>query len=224
MSWRWLAATLCVLLGGYLVIRMTSYDLAVALVAAAALLALGRGSGLSWAELGLTAKSAPRGLAWALGSLLVVVAVYLVLVLTPLNVVLEDSRFDDGWTHALLQAFVIVPLGTVLWEEIGFRGVLWAQIRRKASPGRATAASSLLFGLWHAAPALRFAETNQAAAEAVDGNWLVIGTVAATIAVTTVAGILLCEVRRRSDSLLAPIGLHWAVNGVGVLAVAASSM
>jgi uncharacterized protein len=34
---------------------------------------------------------------------------------------------------------------------------------------------------------------------------------------TAAAGVLLCELRRRSGSLLAPAGLHWAVNGLGVL-------
>ncbi|MGA5143427.1 type II CAAX prenyl endopeptidase Rce1 family protein, partial [Streptomyces azureus] len=32
---------------------------------------------------------------------------------------------------------------------------------------------------------------------------------------TTAAGVVLCELRRRSGSLLAPAALHWAVNGIG---------
>lgn len=32
------------------------------------------------------------------------------------------------------------------------------------------------------------------------------------------AGVLFCELRRRSGSLLAPMGLHWAVNALGYLA------
>jgi CAAX amino terminal protease family. len=42
--------------------------------------------------------------------------------------------------------------------------------------------------------------------------------VLATIAFTTIAGIVFAELRRRSGSLVAPIGLHWATNGLGVLA------
>jgi membrane protease YdiL (CAAX protease family) len=45
-------------------------------------------------------------------------------------------------------------------------------------------------------------------------------TVLATIAFTTLAGVVFAELRRRSGSLLAPIGLHWATNGLGVLAAA----
>ena len=40
----------------------------------------------------------------------------------------------------------------------------------------------------------------------------------AVVAFTGAAGLLLCELRRRSGSLLAPAGLHWATNALGVLA------
>jgi membrane protease YdiL (CAAX protease family) len=45
-------------------------------------------------------------------------------------------------------------------------------------------------------------------------------TVLATVLFTTLAGIVFAELRRRSGSLVAPIGLHWATNGLGVLAAA----
>jgi uncharacterized protein len=41
-----------------------------------------------------------------------------------------------------------------------------------------------------------------------------------TVLFTALAGVLFCELRRRSGSLLASIGLHWATNGLGVLAAA----
>jgi membrane protease YdiL (CAAX protease family) len=45
--------------------------------------------------------------------------------------------------------------------------------------------------------------------------------VVAVVAFTAVAGLVFCELRRRSGSLLAPAGLHWAVNGLGVVVAAA---
>jgi membrane protease YdiL (CAAX protease family) len=39
--------------------------------------------------------------------------------------------------------------------------------------------------------------------------------VAVAIAATAVAGVVLCELRRRSGSLAAPMALHWAVNSLG---------
>jgi membrane protease YdiL (CAAX protease family) len=41
------------------------------------------------------------------------------------------------------------------------------------------------------------------------------------VAFTALAGLLLCELRRRSGSLLAAAALHWATNGLGLLLAAA---
>jgi membrane protease YdiL (CAAX protease family) len=46
-------------------------------------------------------------------------------------------------------------------------------------------------------------------------------SVLGTVLFTSLAGVLFCELRRRSGSLLAPAGLHWATNALGVLAAAA---
>lgn len=221
MSNRWLALTLAVMATAYGLVRITTLDVLVAVGATAALLAVGRGSGLSWADLGLARSTTGRGAIWALGATVLVAIGYLIVAVTPLQVLLQDSRFDDGWANALWRAAVIVPLGTVLWEEVAFRGVLWGQLRSRWSATWATAGSSLVFGVWHALPALRFAETNEGADSVASGTPLVIGTVMVTTVVTGLAGVLLCEMRRRSDSLLAPLGLHWATNAFGVLAVAA---
>lgn len=224
MRLRWIAATLAVMVAGYGLVRSVDADAVVAVIAAVVLIAFGRWSGLSWAELGLARATWRRGLIWAAGAFVVVAASYLVILLTPLDALLDDSRYDDGWGQAWVTALVLVPLGTVLWEEVAFRGVLWAQLRHYWSTRVATLVSSLIFGIWHTVPALRFADSNEAAgAVGVGGNTATIGTVAITVIVTGLAGVILCEVRRRSDSLLAPIGLHWAVNGLGVLAVAAAS-
>ena len=221
MSTRWLALTLAVMSAAYALVRFTAVDVVVAVGAAVILLAVGRRSGLSWADLGLARATMASGVRWASAAAVVVAIAYLVVAVTPLQVLLQDSRFDDGWSNAIWRATVTVPLGTVLWEEIAFRGVLWAGLRSRWGAAWATAGSSLLFGVWHALPALQFAETNDAAESVASGTVAVIGTVLVTMVVTGAAGVLLCEMRRRSDSLLAPIGLHWAANAFGVLAVAA---
>jgi membrane protease YdiL (CAAX protease family) len=226
VSGRWIGLTLVTMAGGYVTLRLTSWDVAVALVFTVALTLLGLRSGLTWDDLGLGAGTRLRGARWALGSVVVVAAGYVLVALTPAATALEDARYDRSWTSTLVTAFVVVPLGTVLWEEMAFRGVLWGQLHARWSAQGATLTSSLLFGLWHALPALRFAEANQAvgqvgAATGTDSGWVATGvTVAATVVVTFLAGLVLCELRRRSGSLLAPIGLHWATNGLGVLAVA----
>ena len=42
-----------------------------------------------------------------------------------------------------------------------------------------------------------------------------------TVLFTGLSGVVFCELRRRSGSLLASAGLHWATNGLGVLTSAA---
>jgi membrane protease YdiL (CAAX protease family) len=110
----------------------------------------------------------------------------------------------------------------VLLEEVAFRGVLWGLLRRARGTVTATVASSLLFGLWHVLPSLGLASANAAVGGVVgSGRPAQAVTVLATMAFTAAAGVVFCELRRRSGSLLAPAGLHWAVNGLSVLASAA---
>jgi membrane protease YdiL (CAAX protease family) len=42
-------------------------------------------------------------------------------------------------------------------------------------------------------------------------------SVVGTVAFTALAGVAFSHLRRRSDSVLASAGLHWATNGLGVL-------
>jgi len=117
---------------------------------------------------------------------------------------------------------VLIPLGTVLLEEVAFRGVLWGLFRRLRGTVAATAASSALFGVWHVLPSLGLAASNEAVGGAVGtGRPGQEVTVLGTVLFTAAAGVVFCELRRRSGSLLAPAGLHWAVNGLSVLASAA---
>ena len=73
----------------------------------------------------------------------------------------------------------------------------------------------------HVFPALGLATDNQAIGSAVGkGTSGEAISVLGTVLFTGLAGVVFCELRRRSGSLLASIGLHWATNGLGVLAAA----
>jgi membrane protease YdiL (CAAX protease family) len=134
----------------------------------------------------------------------------------------RDSRYHLGWGDALLTAFVLIPVGTVLVEEIAFRGVLWGLLRRWIGTPLATAVSSALFGLWHVLPSLGLAADNQAISSTIGrGRSGQVVTVLGTVLFTALSGVVFCELRRRSGSVLASAGLHWAVNGLSVLAAAA---
>lgn len=204
-------------------IRVPHAALGVGPGCAALLLVLARMAGLSWAELGLGRGTWRRGAIWGaavIGATAVVVAAGAALPLT--RGAFRDTRYEQGWADALLNAFVLIPVGTVLLEEIAFRGVLWGLIRRVRGTVWATVTSSALFGLWHVLPSLGLATVNEAISGAVGrGRSGQDTTVVVTVLFTALAGVVFCELRRRSGSLLASAALHWATNGLSVLAAAA---
>jgi len=190
---------------------------------AAGLLALARWAGLSWAELGLGRGTYRRGLLWALAAIGAVALVFAAGAALPATrSAFRDTRYELGWGNALLTAFVLIPLGTVLFEEVAFRGVLWGLLRREHGTWPATFVSSALFGLWHVLPSLSLAADDQAIGSTVGrGSSGQAVSVLGTVLFTFLAGVVFCELRRRSGSLLASAGLHWATNALGVLAAAA---
>lgn len=189
------------------------------LAGAAGLLALARAFGLTWAQLGLSADRWRRGWPWAVAMVGVVGAAYLLaLALPDTRAAFLDPRYRMGVDRALLTAFVLIPLRTVLLEEVAFRSVLWGMLRRHVGGAGVLLISSVLFGLWHVLPALDFAAGRGLAA--VDPGHRLLTTVlavAGTVLVTGIGGAVAGELRRRSGSLLASAGMHWATNGLGVL-------
>lgn len=184
------------------------------------LLLFARLSGLTWAQLGLGRRHLRTGALWGGGVILVVAAVYLVGVLLPATrSAFLDARYHGGVAKALLTAFLVIPVGTVLLEEVAFRSVLWGMLSRHMGSWRVLTVSSALFGLWHVFPSLSFASANQAFLSLVPESGLgrtaiaVVGTVVFTALGGAVAG----ELRRRSGSLIASAGMHWATNSLGVL-------
>jgi uncharacterized protein len=222
----WLAACAVIaILAGVNVIdnRVPHATLVAGPVCAVGLPMTGRLAGLSWADMGLGPGTWRPGLRWAaveIGATAVVLAAGAALPAT--RNAFRDSRYHLDLGSALLTSLVLIPVGTVLLEEIAFRGVLWGLLRRAYGTATATIVSSLLFGLWHALPSLGLASDNKAISETVGtGRSAQVITVLGTMAFTAGAGVVFCELRRRSGSVLAPAGLHWAVNGLSVLASAA---
>ena len=189
-------------------------------LAAALLLLVGRGAGLSWTELGLGRESLVRGLVWGgLAAGLVAVGYAVGVAVPATRALFRDTRYRVGPGSAVAMAFVTIPLSTVVFEEVAFRGVLWGLVAADHGPAWATGVSAALFGVWHVLPALDLVRTNQTlrgGAPARRTLWTVLGTVA----FTTLAGLVFGELRHRTGSLLAPTLLHWATNGLGVLAAA----
>jgi membrane protease YdiL (CAAX protease family) len=173
--------------------------------------------GCRWSDLGLDRHELHRGLAYgAVAAAAVAVVLILGAVLPATRGLFQDRRAEGISTAVLLYvALVRVPLGTVVLEETLFRGVLLGLGPRRWSPTTAVTVSCLAFGLWHVLPARHVTSFNPVFAGLAGGQlgW-VYGVVAAVVA-TAVAGLVLCWLRLRSRSLLAPALLHATVNGLG---------
>lgn len=207
-------------------IRVPHASLVAGPVCVAALTVLSRFSGLSWQDLGLGPGTWRRGLRWAGVVILIVGVVIAAGALLPVTRdAFRDTRYRLDLGSALLTAFVLIPVGTVLVEEMAFRSVLWGLLARARGTGPATVISSVLFGLWHVLPSLRLASDNSVVKDAVGGSSgqgpaAQVLAVLGAVVFTALSGVVFCELRRRSGSVLASAGLHWATNALSVLASA----
>ncbi|MFF4353479.1 CPBP family intramembrane glutamic endopeptidase [Streptomyces sp. NPDC001530] len=186
--------------------------------ATALLVLIARWDSLTLADLGLDAAGVRQGLRWASVLASAVLAILLLLLAVPAGrEAFRDARAVDLSAEQLLwRVLVRVPFATVLLEETAFRGVLWAMIRRRRGTAWATAVSSLLFGLWHLLPSRGLNRSNTAVATAFGSSSADVPlTVMVAVVAMVASGVVLCELRRRSGSLLAPAALHWAINGFG---------
>jgi membrane protease YdiL (CAAX protease family) len=189
--------------------------------AAAMLLILVRSRGLGWTELGLSREHWKSGLGYALAAVAVVVSVIAVGALLPWTRPMFMNNNSATVSGALIASMIIIPLQTVIPEEVAFRGVLHGALNRAWGFRGVAAAGSLLFGLWHIATSLGLTSSNVGFSHLFGGG--VLGTVAGVVlavAATGAAGFVFTWLRRRSGSLIAPIALHWSLNGLGALAAA----
>ena len=217
------AAAACIVLAGYNNLAGAQpwhrrWYPAVNTLAASALLAAAATSGLTLAELGLRRDQLRSGIKLGSSAATPVVAALALAALTPATRPLLDDQRVAGLDRRELAYHVLlrIPVGTVAWEEIAFRGVLHAALRRVLAEPAATAAASVVFGLWHVRPT----------AEALAANRLAttrgarIAAVTTVVAGTAAVGALLSHLRERSGSLAAPVLLHLAANSTAPLASA----
>jgi uncharacterized protein len=190
------------------------------LVVASALLVVAlRVDDCTIADIGLGRSALGRGAAYGGVVALAVFVVYLgALALPATRQMFDDARVGDvAFLGLAYQVFVRIPLGTVLLEELAFRGVLLAMLLRRTTLGWAVFGSSLLFGLWHVLPAIGIERTNPVLSDVFGDSTGRAVAVVAAVAATAAAGAVLCWLRLRSGSLLAPTLVHLSTNSLGFL-------
>jgi membrane protease YdiL (CAAX protease family) len=188
-----------------------------AIAANAGLFAVYKFSRLNLSDIGLGRATLRYGTKMALA-----VAAAIVAVLTGVYLIDADLFNDPRYHHplgvAIYTALVILPLKTVIFEELVFRGVLFAQIKRLSSARYALIGSSVLFGLWHLPTAGGVNGGLQGNDVTLPGFLILLGVFLAT----TTAGLALGYLRRKSDSLVVSIAGHWAINATAVILAALS--
>lgn len=187
-------------------------------VTAVALVAVARFSGFRLASIGLgrhtVARAAVLGLA---GAGMIALAFGVALAVPALRTFFEDGRVGTpGIGQLLWLALIRIPLGTVLLEEVAFRGVLPALLgagdRWRWAPVLGAAG---LFGLWHLLPSL--ALVRNAAVNASVGGLPLPALSALAMLAAAGAGIFLYWWRHLGRGVLAPALVHFATNSGGLI-------
>jgi len=206
-----------------LVAHFTTPWASVAVVPAVAvgLVVLMRAKGLDWVDMGLGRDHWRSGLGYGLAAVTLVAAVIAAGVLLPATRPMFLNHRYATVSGALVASMLVIPLQTVIPEELAFRGVLHGTLHRAWGFRGVALAGSLLFGLWHVASSLGLTSGNVGLTRVFGGGFagMLAGVTAAVLA-TGAAGFVFSWLRRRSGSLIAPIALHWSLNGLGALAAA----
>jgi len=165
--------------------------------AAGGLLLIGWAAGLSRTEMGFGNFRA--GVWLAAGAVVALACAYAIGLLIPyFRPAFLDPVHRVPLRRAVFLALVAVPVATVLVEEVAFRGVLFGLIGDDLD---ATVATAVLFGLWHADQRHGLARLG-------------------VVVFTGLAGALFAVLRLAGGNLAAPFLLHWAANGLGIVASA----
>ena len=163
------------------------------------------GLDLSFDRIGFAGGFAPAVPGLAAGALLAAPLFFLARSRSRAHLIADARATPDD---VVFRTLVRIPIGTALFEEVLFRGVLLGALLDEGKT-IAVAGSAVAFGLWHIEPARLMARMNDRS---------VTPTIVATVAVTFVAGIALAVLRIASGGLALPVALHGSVNALANLA------
>lgn len=179
------------------------------LATTAVVLRLARWAGLDDTAIGLDRRQLPGGVTTgAVGAAAVAAALGVVANTRTGRELLDDDRVVNAtWAQTALHVGVFIPLGTVVLEEVAFRGVLPALLD---PAGRSVVIPSLAFGAWHIVSSRDFVAAHDHAR--ADGG--ATGSTAGIVTATTAAGMVLALARRRGGHLVAPALMHLTANAL----------
>lgn len=180
----------------------------------AVVLGLGLSAGLDRGSVGLDPRRLRRGLATgAAGSALVALLLGAVTATAMGQELLDDDRVvDASWAQTLAHVGIFIPGGTVVLEEVAFRGVLPALLD---PDGRSVSSTivvpAVAFGAWHIVSSRDFVAAHGQDTDRAGGGT---GSTPGIVAVTTLAGLLLGLARRGGGHLVTPALMHLTANAL----------
>lgn len=196
------------------------YYVAANLGVGAGMVQLARKQGCSWDDLGMRPSRWRRGLAFGgAGAALAIGAAVVTSTNSDLRRYLLDERAQmQSRRDVRYRSLVRFPIGTALFEEVVFRGVLYGMWRQAGKSHRAaTAITAIAFGLWHLIPS-RDALLGNPLEDRLTSRASRVGVIAAGASLTGVSSFGLSWLRHQTGSLVAPWLIHSAVNATGYLA------
>ena len=182
-----------------------------------------KADGRTWEQLGMSRGAVPSGLKLGLGFSAALLGIYGIgLAIPATRDLFLDERADVSGAQLLAKVLITVPLGTVLLEEVAFRGVLPAMFRRRLGHHRrgglrSDLAAAGLFGLWHILPSWNINDANPVFRDTLPDGVGQAAAVLGGVLGTAAAGFFFSWMRNRSDSVVAPATLHTTTNSVGYL-------
>ena len=185
----------------------------------ALLLVWSRWAGFTLRDLGLAGARVRAGALWgiALGLALAlppVAFIALAPIVTGEPVQAGDIN-DLSGTEIALRLALLVPVGTALFEEVAFRGVLYASWLRATDPRRAVLSTGVVFALWHIV--ITFNSVSDS--EVVEAAPLVALGYLASLLGLFLGGAAFALLRWRTGGVAGPFFVHWIVVALMTLTV-----
>lgn len=160
-------------------------------------------------KMGIESATLKQGVFTAVPFMLVIVGVVAAAYLIRPETFL-DARYNQSLGAMLYSVFIVIPLATVLLEELFFRGLYFGYLLDATSKTKAFIICSFAFGLWH------FFTSKSVSIEGVFISPVLISV--AVVVATSLAGALFLWLRIRGKNLITPMLVHWTINATGVIA------
>ncbi|HSJ72408.1 MAG TPA: CPBP family intramembrane glutamic endopeptidase [Acidimicrobiia bacterium] len=178
-----------------------------------------RRAGTTWTSMGMRPDRIRRGL--EVGTIAVGVVIVITIVAmtteTAREVVRDERIIESSVWLSMFHALVRIPLGTALYEEVLFRGVVFGMLARRYTPLAAAFWSSLLFGVWHVLPALDAVAANPVGDLVSGAAGMGLALLGAVVS-TFIAGLGFVWIRLYANSIVAAVLAHIGTNSTAIVA------